>query len=164
MSLWQASLQRRRHIETITIFHVSLRLFIFIKLHQQSEGRRQKSGTNLKSSRVSWIMFWMKWICREVSGAAPACPTTSAMFWESEEETAADRAAPERSEHLLETLFIPWPPIMWLILVSFDLQSGFSCCSMVILKLKSLTSTWSRKIKKSNQPWANLICSIKNMC
>lgn len=28
-------------------------------------------------------------------GAAPACPTTSAMFWESEEDTAADRAGPE---------------------------------------------------------------------
>lgn len=40
-------------------------------------------------------MFWMKWICREVRGAAPACPTTFAMFWESEEETAADRVEPE---------------------------------------------------------------------
>lgn len=52
-------------------------------------------GTNLNSSRVSWIMFWMKWICREVRGAAPPCPTTSAMFWEREEDTAADRAEPE---------------------------------------------------------------------
>lgn len=50
---------------------------------------------NLKSSRVSWIMFWMKWICREVRGAAPPCPTTSAMFWEREDDTAADRAGPE---------------------------------------------------------------------
>lgn len=40
-------------------------------------------------------MFWMKWICREVRGAAPPCPTTSAMFWEREEDTAADRADPE---------------------------------------------------------------------
>lgn len=57
-----------------------------------------RSGTNLKSSSVSWIMFWMKWICREVRGAAPACPTTSAIFWEREEDTAADRAGPEGTD------------------------------------------------------------------
>lgn len=53
------------------------------------------SGTYLKSSRVSWIIFWMKWICREVRGAAPPCPTTSTMFWEREEDTAAESAEPK---------------------------------------------------------------------
>lgn len=57
-----------------------------------------ETETDLKSSRVSWIMFWMKWIWREVRGAAPPCPTTCAMFWEREEDTAADRAAPEHTD------------------------------------------------------------------
>lgn len=61
----------------------------------------QRSETDLKSSRVSWIMFWMKCICREVRGAAPACPTTSAMLLDSEEETADDRAGPEGAERTL---------------------------------------------------------------
>lgn len=43
----------------------------------------------------------MKWICREVRGAAPPCPTTSAMFWEREEDTAADRAEPEGADDIV---------------------------------------------------------------
>lgn len=43
-------------------------------------------------------MFWMKWICREVRGAAPPCPTTSTMFWEREEDTAADRDEPDGAD------------------------------------------------------------------
>lgn len=39
-------------------------------------------------------MFWMKWICREVRGASLPWPSTWTMFWDREDETAADRAAP----------------------------------------------------------------------
>lgn len=57
--------------------------------------RVKNEGSYLKSSRVSWIMFWMKWICREVRGVSPPWPSAWTMFWDSEEETAAvDRAAP----------------------------------------------------------------------
>lgn len=62
-------------------------------------------------------MFWMKWICREVRGAAPACPTTSAMFWESEEDTAADRAGPEGTHGATREQNLPNP-------VLFSLESG----------------------------------------
>lgn len=65
--------------------------------------------SNLKSSRVSWIMFWMKWICREVRGASPPWPSTWTMFWDSEEETAAvDRAAPGEHTALLGTKKWKW--------------------------------------------------------
>lgn len=57
--------------------------------------RVKNEGSYRKSSRVSWIMFWMKWICREVRGASPPWPSAWMMFWDSEEETAAvDGAAP----------------------------------------------------------------------
>lgn len=63
--------------------YVNIRVTTFkgsrIKKPVQIQNQAQKE-TDLKSSRVSWIMFWMKWICSEVRGAAPPCPTTSAMF------------------------------------------------------------------------------------
>lgn len=68
--------------------------------------------TNLNSSISSRIMFRMKWNCREVSGAAPSCPTTSVVFWDSE-DTATAAAGPEalNRTRLSETSG-PRPPLL----------------------------------------------------
>lgn len=71
--------------QTCSVFHLT-----------PTPTRRQvvSKVTNLNSSISSRIMFRMKWNCREVSGAAPSCPTTS-VFWDSEEDTATAAAGPE---------------------------------------------------------------------
>lgn len=72
-----------------------------------------RGQTNLNSSSVSWIMFWMKRVCRGVSGVAPPRPATSATFWDSEEDAAA-AAGPEASNRtrvnrlLDQDLLSPW--------------------------------------------------------
>lgn len=147
MSLWQASLRTRGHIETVT----TPRFSTFSPVHPA------RPKTNLKSSSVSWIMFWMKWICREVRGAAPACPTTSAMFWESEEDTAADRAGPEGTHGARREQNLP--NAVW-----FSLETGpvrSFCCSTVhmtpghfnwlpfcCMKVKFSSKTWLKFVFK----------------
>ena len=95
-------------------------------------------------------MFWMKWICREVRGAAAPWPTTSAMFWEREEDTAADRPGPKDRDRTVRNqdpthpgLVSPPRDLVYLLLLQWAELRGQASRSSAELEPHWLSGGWA---------------------